>query len=623
MSSKKYATGNPKNLQNNKNTKNYKIQNNITQDKTNIWLLLPIIFSMSVLPFIMRLKEYNTNLSGFSWFTFIEESDDTFLIYKQKFFLIITFTMIIILLIKFCIDRRELYYSHILIPLAVYVILAFLSSLLSEYRKFSFSGIHEHFESFFVLLGYCLLVYYASVYVKTEKDLELIINCFVVSIIIMGLLALSQYLGKDFFRTKLGLSLILPKKYLKDLSSVSFKFENNRVYLTLYNPNYVGSYVALTTPLLATLALLTKKKYWKLPLYIIAIAGSLIALIGSKSKTAIIALLATGLLGVIIFSKKLIKYFYLSIPAFLFVICSIILYNRANDNILSYQLRQAINIQKSEVALQDIKTLDDEIVITYNNNNMHIKLISDHNYAFFDVTDDFNNNILLNQMEEYYSFTVQDERFPGFEIGLATFDNEPCFYVRIDGHDWYFTNITEDGSYYLINIYGKKDKIEKAPSALFTGYEKYASGRGYIWSRTLPLLKKYLVFGSGADTFQLVFPMRDYVNRYNFGYYDQIITKPHNMYLQMGVQTGVLSLIAFLVFYGIYFITSFCLYIKESQYKSFYSQAGVAIFLSTFCYMIMGIANDSMIVVAPIFWAMMGLGIAVNTKVKNELKSQI
>lgn len=625
MSDKKRTPVNhnkPQNTQNAKYKRKSYIQD-VSQEKSNIWLLLPIILSMSVLPFITKLKEYNTHLSDYSWFTYNDEYTDLFLLYKQKFFLIITFAMAFILISKFFINRKELNFSYIFIPLGIYALLALLSSLFSEYRKFSFSGIHEHFESIFVLFGYCLLVYYATVYVKTERDFEIITNCFVVSIIVMGLLALSQYLGKDFLRTKMGLSLIFPEKYMNHLDLISFKFEKGRVYLTLYNPNYVGSYVALAVPFLIILALLIRKKFWKLVLYILAIAGMFIALIGSESKTGIIALIATAVLGIIIFSKKLIKYFYFSIPALLFAVCTVILYNRANDNILAEQLKKAINFSKTEVSLQDIKTLDDEVVITYKNNNIHIKFFTfDDGYAYFEITDDDNNNIPLQQIEGYLSFTVKDDRFPEFEIGATEYEEDLCFYVTIDGHEWYFTNQTDDGTYYMINLYGKLDKIVTAPSAVFTGYERYASGRGYIWSRTIPLLRKYIILGSGADTFQLVFPMQDYVNRYNFGYYDQIITKPHNMYLQIGVQTGVLSLLAFLIFYAIYFISSLRLYIK-GHYKSFYSQVGVAIFLSTFCYMVVGIANDSILAVAPIFWAMMGLGICANIKAKKCIKEEM
>jgi len=160
---------------------------------------------------------------------------------------------------------------------------------------------------------------------------------------------------------------------------------------------------------------------------------------------------------------------------------------------------------------------------------------------------------------------------------------------------------------------------------LFSGYERYASGRGYIWSRTIPLLKKYIVFGSGADTFVMAFPQQDYVNLYNYGFKGELLTKPHNLYLQIGVQTGVLSLIAFIVFYAMYFISSLRLYIK-GRFKSYYAQVGAAILAASVSYIVLGLANDSSLTVAPVFWALIGLGITVNRLAKpyieQELKSK-
>lgn len=602
--------------------KNKKYKGNLSQQRTSLWLLGPIIFVISVLPFITRLSQSNTNLSKFPWFPILDTDTDFFLYNKQIFFLITVFYMAIIVVYKIYMDRKNIVYSPILIPLAAYAALAILSSIFSKYRSYSLRGTHDHFESLFVLLGYCLIVYYIMLYVRTEKDLEIIINCLVISVIIMGLLGLSQYIGKDFFSTRFGLKTILPRIYWDHLDNVKFNFEKNRVYLSLHNPNYVGSYVALATPLLLVLSLLIRKKLWKLPIYLLAFVGTLISLIGSKSKTAIISLIAAGLLTVILLSRYIIKYFYLSIPFILFILGSIYTYNHANDNILIRQLKPAISFVKQEPSLQDIETLDDKLLITYKGNKLQVINYMENNNSLFVALDDEGNQLPLQYNPEHDSFLIQDERFTGFELGNAQHNDIPCFYVKIDGKDWYFTNHTEDGSYYYITRYGKLDKIKKAPSALFTGYEPYASGRGYIWSRTFPLLKKYLILGSGADTYTLAFPQQDYVNLYNYGYHEQILTKPHNLYLQTGVQTGVLSLIAYLTFYGMYFISSFKLYIK-GRFKSYYSQVGVAMLVSTFSYMIVSFANDSIIAVAPIFWVFVGLGIVINKKAKPLIEEEI
>jgi len=595
---------------------------NISSKRTSIWLLLPIIFIIAVLPFIMKLKEYDANLSKFSWFTHNDMYVDFFLYYKQTFFLITVFIMAAIVLYKAYTDKRNIVFSPIIIPLAVYGSLALLSSIFSKHRSYSFTGIHEHFESVFVLLGYCLIVYYCLQLVKTEEDVRLIVNCFVVSVIVMSILGLTQYIGKDFFATDLGLKMILPKAHWATRDTVKFNFEKNRVYLTFYNPNYVGSYAAMAASFLLVLAALTRKRKRMIPIYLIAVVGISISLLGSQSKTGIIGLALALLFALIMLSRYLLKYFYLSIPMVLLLLSIVVLYNKANDNMLTNRIKQVTVFNKSEPSLKDIITADDELIINYKDNILHLQYIIEDGYGSFLALDNNDKPITMEYIQDSNDFAIEDERFPGFRLGLTYYEDLPLFYVTINNYNWYFTNQTPDGSYYYFNKFGKPDKIIEAPHAVFSGYERYASGRGYIWSRTLPLLKKNIILGSGPDTFMIAFPQQDYVGLYNYGYGDQLMTKPHNLYLQVGVQTGVLSLIAFLVFYTMYFISSLSLYIK-GRFKSYYAQVGVAILVATTSYMTLGLANDSSITVAPVFWALLGLGITVNRLAKPYIEEEL
>ena len=600
--------------------KYYKSKDNNT-DRTSIWLLSPIIFIIAVLPFIMKLKYYQANLSKYSWFTYEDVYSDFFLYYKQGFFLITIFIMAAILLYKGYTDKRNIDFPRILVPLAVYGGLALLSSIFSKYRSYSFSGIHEHFESIFVLLGYCLIVYYCLQVVKTEEDVRLIINCFLVSVIVMSILGLTQYLGRDFFTTDIGLKMILPKSQWPIRDSVQFKFEKNRVYLTFYNPNYVGSYAAMAGSFFLVLASLVRERKRMIPLYILASLGIFISLLGSKSKTGIIALAISGVFVLIVISKYIIKYFYFSIPIVLLLISIVVLYNKANDNILSNQIKQATTFHKTEVSLKDIITDDDKVIVNYQENQLHVQYSVEDGYGYFSAEDDNGKTLDLEFSEDTNEFIVQDERFPGFKLGIDLYNDTPIFYITIDNHDWFFTNQT-DGTYYYLNPYGKLDKIKTAPHAVFSGYEKYASGRGYIWSRTIPLLKKNILLGSGADSYMLEFPQQDYVALHNFGFGNQLLTKPHNLYLQISVQTGLLSLIAFLAFYGMYFISSLKLYLK-GKYKSYYAKVGVATLVASLNYMILGLANDSSITVTPVFWVLLGLGITVNRLAKPHIDEEL
>ena len=154
--------------------------------------------------------------------------------------------------------------------------------------------------------------------------------------------------------------------------------------------------------------------------------------------------------------------------------------------------------------------------------------------------------------------------------------------------------------------------IENVEKAVFNNNLMLMSHRGYIWATTIPLIKKYIFLGSGADSFVCVYPHNDYVTLSNIGLPNmQITTKPHDLYLQIAVQTGLVSLIMFLLFYMCYFVQSVIIYFK-CRYDDYKSVVGGAIFIATAGYMISGLTNDSIIAVSPIYWTLLGTGIAIN-----------
>ncbi len=586
----------------------------MSDNTINKLLLLPVVFIIAILPLIVRQHAYDPRLGDFNWFPSTIKLYDYFLYYKQVYFIFAFIIMIMIIVAKAWFDRKSLVYRPIFIPLGAYALLSLLSSVFSKYSKYTYKGMYEQFESVFVLLGYCLLVYYITLIVKTEQDVKFIINSLLVSIIALSILGLTQFLGRDFLRSDMGMRLITPKSQWDSFEDLIFQFDLKTVYLTLYNPNYVGVYAAMVIPLLALL-LFFNRKLLMIPVYLLAIGGILVSLIGSGSKASIVALGVAGLCAVLVLAKYILKYFYITIPLILIILIAVFIVNKKYDNALFRSLQNAFSLEKTEKDLSDIQTLEDKVSITYKGNTLYVSYYVQDGYAYISAVDDTNVEIpmVISGANDFYAST--DVRFPGFRFSTANFNNILFLNIIIEDKPWYFTNQVTDGGYYYLNRFGKLDKIIPAPSAVFTGYEGYASLRGYIWSRTLPLLKKYPVLGSGADTYIMAFPQQDYLNLYNYGYGEQILTKPHSLYLQIGVQTGVLSLIAFLVFYGMYFISSLRLYIK-GHFKSFYAQVGIGIMMATVSYMVMGISNDSSLTVAPVFWALIGLGIAVNRLAK-------
>jgi len=99
-----------------------------------------------------------------------------------------------------------------------------------------------------------------------------------------------------------------------------------------------------------------------------------------------------------------------------------------------------------------------------------------------------------------------------------------------------------------------------------------------------------------------------------------IIDKPHNMYLQIAINTGIVSMLCILVIFFSYIATSVKI-ILTSRTRSIYTTVSLGVFLGTTAYMITAIFNDSIISVAPVFWIMLGVGHAVNLAIPKEEQS--
>lgn len=583
------------------------------KSKISIYLLIPVLIIITILPLIVKMHTFDSHLSKYPWFSSNDTVYDFFLYYKSIFFITICSLLVIILIYKYFTDKNFIKLTPIFIPLGIYAILVLLSSILSEYSYFSFNGFYEQFESCFVVLGYCLIAYYTYLVFQTEDHIKLLVKWWKYGIIVLCLIGLSQFIGHDFFATIIGKKLITPSSVWDSLDSLTFSFGKNTVYSTLYNPNYVGFYATLVSPIFFVLSIFSKTKKERI-INVLILISLLLCMFGSGSRNAFLCLGFSCIFIMIFFRKSLIKKWRYILFGLLLIIVAFAATNVVTDNLFINRLKEIVNIKSEDKKLKSIITNDNNVSITYNNKTIHITFNADQiDSNPFTITDTNDNPVVYSFDLNGNTAVIQDQEFSNIHLQLANIGEVLGFIANIDGKEWIFTNQANDGTYYYYNRFAKFDKIVDAESSIFTNYESIA-GRGYIWSRTIPLLKNNILLGSGADTFAFVYPQQDYVGLYNNGFGDQILTKPHSLYLQIGVQTGVLSLICILLFYALYFISSIKLYIHNT-FDTYLSQLGVGIFIGTIGYMISALANDSTITIAPTFWILIGLGISINNQI--------
>lgn len=575
---------------------------------------LPMLIWIVIIPLIVKRKKFDNPLSNYDWYSTDATGFDFFLYYKSVFIILTGICMIAFLcwqILKMK-DKESLLNrnTRIFLPIVAYLILAVFSSMFSAYKYFCVHGIADQFESIWCLIAYVAVVfygYYLIAYQNAERDLSFLIYA---GAVLVGTICVLQYFGIDIYR------LIYAGK------GYSFTFDIGTVYGPFYNTNYVGYYSLLFAPLFILSAIVVKN--WKVRFASIILAVILlISMFGAKSVTAIFAFAAVAVFAVFyILLKHTRTKKVLWLPVLVIALGCVGVMTFIMPKVRSYI--QASDTKKTN--LENIYTEDRYVELDYKGEKLFIQMTFDGTRYDFNLLDENSYDIMykyMNSPEGYYYYEITDEPFSGMTLTPMLLSEDPEIYgfsVFIDDKDWIFTNqASDDGTYYYFNCYGRVVKLTSENVSddfkPLINKSSLASGRGYIWNKTIALLKNYILLGSGADTFTIVYPNNDYVGSYNNGYDNMIVTKPHNLYLQIAVQSGVLSLICFVIFYLWYFISSLKLYFTQ-KIDNLLPIMGFSIMLGTLGYMISGIATDSTVAVSPLYWAMMGIGIGINHKIK-------
>ncbi len=597
---------------------------------SSILAIIPILMTVLFVPIAVRALKVETYLADYIWYSKATTTMDIFLKIKSILFLIFCTLMILYMGYSVFVTYQEskrnkskypltsnLFIDEkCFIPLALYMLLIVVSTITSKHGQIALRGMVEQFETMWILLGYGLVVFYTYLFVLTTKQLQIIVNTIIIMTTIVVSIGLSQLIGHDFFQTSFGKSLI-------SKNELSFRFEKGHVYATLYNPNYVGLLVALLIPLLL-IVMYSVKGYIKRILCGLLVIGLICCAFGSKSSSGIIGMIAGLLVLVLLFAimyrtyirkhtKKIIS--GIAICILIFIVVNISLDNPIGNYIADTYKTITDSTAKPDSNLSSIITSDKEVELVYKEELLKIQFSEENGQYAFVFRDSSGNELEQQLSADSRIITLTDEHFQDFQFSIAQYDSIICFAVNVEDSVWYFTNQT-DGTYYYCNNYGKLLKIDQKQE--FKAYWNIGSGRGYIWDKTIPILKDHPILGTGPDTYALYFPNTDYLNLYHTGFNNEVITKPHSLYLQIATQTGIPSLITFLVFYVMYAISSLRLYMKHTL-ERYEVRIGIAILAGTFGYLVTSIANDSTITVAPLYWFLIGVGLAINRIIKKNV----
>lgn len=621
-------------------------------EDSSFLMTLPAVLFTAFVILAVRMVSYERPMGQFFWTTGDPTQTDFFS--YSKMIILLVFAILALLMILFKITTQSLIIkkTYAYIPMAVYSAFVILSYLMSDYKDFALLGYNDRFEGTLPLLAYMVGLFFIINVINGEKSVKAIIYGLVCSSTILSLLGISQALDKDFFRTPMGQKLLMPNYMtesgfttweLVDQATekgelfLNFTFTNREIYQTVYNINYVSFYLTLLIPLFGMLFIRSfnlgkEEKLWKKIGWGVMFGLVIFNLIGSASSGGFLGMAAVVLLAIILLNKKILKWWK---PVLILIIIAAICFGITVDRWLpeltgaAKSVTGANNVivddtdtekelgELSRCHIDSIITNEDSIDVSINGNAFSIVLEKDgDDVRSFTVKDSEGKELAMKPVPEEGVYVINDERFAGLaNVGYTT--NEGLFYIILQtyGQDWLFP-ITEDGIMFR-NGFGNFVDLYDVPAIGWEDNQRFGTGRGYIWSRTIPMMKETVLMGHGADTYALYYPHEDYVGKYNSGTYSSniniIVDKPHNMYMGMWVGTGGISVLALLALYGIYLFQSSKLYLKNSfANNDFLTFAGSGIAFGVFGFLVAALVNDSTVSVMPIFYGLLGTGIAIN-----------
>ncbi len=591
--------------------------------------IIPLALILLIVPLIVHLKTVKLTGAALVFNTSSSDSYPDFFSYFKAIWLeALTIISFLVCLWYFNSKKFTFKVSKLFIPLGIYYLGVIISTLLSDYKHQSLFGFNDRFEGFFVITCYMTICFLAAHFITFEKDVKILFGALVFSAVIISLLGISQFWGFDILQSDFGKHLMLSANDYKEIGeSLEFKFPTRYIYATLYNPNYVGSYFSILFPISLILFLFSNSLKNKILSGIFSCL-TFITLIGCLSTTGYIGAFFAILIILSILYKKVIKSWQSVIPLFLCLVGILFLMNMtAKGTILPGFFKSTTQVQnnssstdtttKPDNSLKDIKLVKNNASIITADNVLNIQFDNSTYQCIFSDKAGNNLDIKIDESDNK-TLTFNDPRYEGIKIIIdgAVFNittSNTVFNICVNKDSGYFK---------FMDHRGNQVDIVDVDKFGFQGKETFASSRGYIWSRTIPLLKDTIFWGHGPDTFAFIFPQNDFLGKVkglNSPY--MIVDKPHNMYLQIAINTGIISLIAFLAFILLYLIVSINLYFKY-KLENIYLVTGLSSVVAVVGFMVSSLANDSVISVSPVFWIILGIGFASNRLYKLSLQSK-
>ncbi|MBQ4506387.1 MAG: O-antigen ligase family protein [Firmicutes bacterium] len=623
--------------------------------------LIPALLFSSVVLLIVRGHHYSRPMTQFFW---TEKTDDTqlldFFSYNKMRLIVVCAALALLFMLVRAMERSSIRPDRrnkaLLICMGGYSLFVLLSYMLSGYKEFSLWGWNDRFEGTVTLLCYMVMLIYMIGHIASERGVRIMLGGITAAIFAEDLLGFFQSIDIDFFRSTAGQKLISPNETLANGSTVwqqidslaqqgqlyyKFNFTNRQVYQTVYNINYVSFYLCLVIPVFVMLFI----RSWMLAsagegdgkglrshkagaaLMLVMYAFTLYNFFCANSASGYFGLVTMFLLAVFFCRKKLKAWAKpLAVIALVTVLVMVSISDRWWPEIKKKIIdrggsEQELPIDESELLkVSNVITGDDWFSMDISGKTLRVEVSGDQIYVDgdgqpIDVEPSGENGIYLFEDEHFskwcrlYIIEASDKEIG---LGIETVPNKEIQQRPNKDNVWVF-RFTEDGVSYRTPV-GKYTALSGSAERFgFEGRERLGSGRGAIWANSLPMLKNSIFIGPGADTYCINYPQYDYGYKYTLQNNILIVVdKPHCIYLDIALNTGLVSLVFWLGIIALFVKESLRGCCRVAEHDDLAHFAGFGAFLGCCAFLVVGLFNDSTVSTMPLFYSMLAIGFACN-----------
>ena len=428
--------------------------------------------------------------------------------------------------------------------MGIYIVCTVMSTILADYKKTALSGGVNSCEGMWVLLLYPVLFLAAKFVFEMDRhkestdlkqqqaagkwsSLEWIV---LIQAVILWVLSVIELLYQPVVQLAAGHETQSP--YV------------NMISLSFPSPAYCAGYIVLLAPF-CMYFMVKADSLLRSVMWSVLTVTTVTACFLTRSTAGFYLVIAEGV-GFAVYAVVWCKPQTWKMPAVkavsvAAVIGVVLLTNMAaGGKIGSAVAASAVNgtmpVHKSEYyKVKEIQVQDNTVTITGEENALICRLNEQQNIIFTDE----NRNVLdvSSENNSIYFPEPYETVSAGFENNALWLDLGYKGRIRFYIAGGKFYPMAADGS--LIR------DISSGMSKENTRFDSIITGRGYIWRKTVPVLKNTVLFGHGAGTFAFYFKQFDYAGLLNSqGEVDLMIDRPHSWYLQMACSQGIFCMMA-------------------------------------------------------------------------------